>query len=60
MGFDFNMIALLVLSHCSFFFVLGCGYLFLVGSNVLLLLLVQQVIAILVFWKEKMSTLLSA
>ena len=32
-----------------------CGYLFLVGSNILLLMVVQQLVAILVFSKEKMS-----
>ena len=31
------------------------GYLFLVGSNILLLMVVQQLVAILVFLKEKMS-----
>ena len=32
MAFDFYLIALLVLSHCDFSFVLGCGYLFFEGG----------------------------
>ena len=32
-----------------------CGYLFLMGSNILLLMVVQQLVAILVFSKEKIS-----
>ena len=36
MGFDFNVIVPFLLSHCGFSFVLGLGYLFLVGSSVLL------------------------
>ena len=34
---------------------LDVGYLFLVGSNIILLMIVQQVIAVLVFLQEKMS-----
>ena len=48
-GFDFIMIAPLPPSHCGFFFVLDMGCLFLVGSRVLLLKAVLQLVVILVF-----------
>ena len=32
--------------HCSFSFVVGCGYHFLVGSSILLSIVVQQLVAI--------------
>ena len=35
-GFDFIIIVPLLPPHCSFFFVFGCGYLFLVSSSILL------------------------
>ena len=35
-------------SSCGFFFAFGCGYLFLVGFSVFLLMLVQQLVVILV------------
>ena len=55
MGFDFIVIASLLLSCCSFFFVFGRGVCFFVGSSVLLIV-VQQVIAILVLLPEEIST----
>ena len=51
-GFDFNVIAPLLPSHCGFSFVLDVGYLFLVRSNSLPLVVVQQLVAILVFSQE--------
>ena len=52
-GFDFIIIAPLRPSHCDFFFVFGCGVsFFFVDSNVLLLMVVQQLAAILVFSQE--------
>ena len=55
MGFGFKIIEPLLPSWCSLFFVLGLGLTFLVGSNILLLMVVQQLVEILVFSK-KMST----
>ena len=56
MGFDFNSYHL-VASHLS----LDMGYLFfLVGSNILPWMAVQQLVAILVFSQEKMKTRPSA
>ena len=55
MGFGFKIIEPLLPSWCSLFFVLGLGLSFLVGSNILLLMVVQQLVEILVFSK-KMST----
>ena len=52
----FIMTAPLLLSHCGFFFVFGCGISFLVGSNILLLMVVQQLISVLVLSQEEMST----
>ena len=51
-----NAIEPLLLSRCSFSFALGCGVSFLVGSNILLTMIVQQWVALLVFSQEKMST----
>ena len=51
-GFDFNTIAPLLPSHCGFSFVLDVGYLFWVHSNSLLSVVVQQLVAILVFSQE--------
>ena len=53
MGFDFIMIASLLPFHCSFFFVFDIF--FLVGSNMLQLMVVQQLVAILVLSQEEMS-----
>ena len=52
MGFDFAVIAPLLLSHCGFSFVFGCGVSFLVSSSVLLSMIVQQLVVILVFSQE--------
>ena len=52
MGFDFTMIAPLLLSHCGFSFVFGCGVSFLVSSSVFLSMIVQQLVVILVFSQE--------
>ena len=54
-GFDFIIIVPLVPSCCSLYFVLDMGYLFLVGSSILLSLVVQQLVVILVF-SQVMST----
>ena len=51
-----NVILPLLLSLWDFFFALGHVVSFLVGSNILLLMVVQQLTAILVFLQEKMST----
>ena len=50
-----NVIAPL-LPSCCFSFVLGCGVAFLGGSNILFLMVGQQLVVILVFSQEKMST----
>ena len=42
-------------SCCDFSFVLGCEVSFLVGSNILLWMVVQQQVAVLLFSQEKMS-----
>ena len=46
MGFDFTVIVPLLLSHCDFFFVFGCGVSFLVSSSVLMSMIDQQVVVI--------------
>ena len=56
MGFDFIMITPLLSSHCGFSSVLGHGLSFLKGSNIFLSVVVQQLVAILVFSQEKIST----
>ena len=48
MGFDFTVIAPLLLFHCGFSFVFGCGVSFLVGSSVFLSMIVQQLVVTLV------------
>ena len=53
MGFDFIVIAPLLLSHCGFSFVFGCGVSFLVSSSVFLSMIVQQLVVILVFLQER-------
>ena len=55
MGFDFIVIAPLLLSHCGFSFVFGCGVSFLVSSSVFLSMIVQQLVAILVLSREGVS-----
>ena len=55
MEFDFPVIVPLLQSPCSFSFVLGLEISLLVGSSVLLLI-VQQLVLILVFSQEEMST----
>ena len=52
MGVEFTVIAPLLLSHCGFSFVFGCGVSFLVSSSVFLLMIVQQLVVILVFSQE--------
>ena len=52
MGFDFTVIAPLLLSHDGFSFVFGCGVSFLVSSTVFLSMIVQQLFVILVFPQE--------
>jgi hypothetical protein len=54
MGFDFNVIVPLFSSHHGFSFVLGCGGIFFLAcSNIFLLTVVQQLVAILVFEQER-------
>ena len=55
MGFDFIVIAPLLPCHCSFFLSLEVGYLFLMGSSILLSMSVQQRVVILVLLQEEMS-----
>ena len=51
MGFDFIVIVALLLSHCGFFFVFGCGVSFLVNSSVFLFLfLINLFIYLFYFW----------
>ena len=45
----------MLLSCWGFSFALGHGYLFLVGSNIFLLMVVEQRVVILEFSQEKMS-----
>ena len=51
MGFDFVFVLFLP-SSCGFFFVSGHGISFLVSSNILLLMVVQQLIVILELWQD--------
>ena len=55
MGFDFIVIVLLLLSHCGFSFVFGCGESFLVSSSVLLSMIAQQLVVIPVLLQEGVS-----
>ena len=55
MGFDFTVIAPLLLSQCGFSFVFGCGVFFLVSSSVFLSMTVQQLVVIPVFSQEGMT-----
>ena len=55
-----NMIVPLLLSFLSFSFAFGHGVSFLVGSNILLSMVVQQQVVILEFLQEQMSTCSSA
>ena len=52
MGFDIIVIGLLLLYHCGFSFVFGCGVSFLVSSSVFLSMIVQQLVVIPVFSQE--------
>ena len=52
MGFDFIVIVPLLLSHCGFSFVFGCGVYFLVSFSVFLLMIVQQLVVSLVLLQE--------
>ena len=52
MGFDFIVIAPLLLSHCGSSFVFGCGVSFLVISSVFLAMIVQQLVVIPVLLQE--------
>ena len=52
MGFDIIVVAPLLLSHCGFSFVFGCGVSFLVNSSVFLLMIVQQLVVIPVLLQE--------
>ena len=54
-GLILNVILPLLLSCWGFPFALGHGVSFVVGSNILLLMVVQQLVAILEFSQEKMS-----
>ena len=54
MGFDIIVIAPLLLSHCGFSFVFGCGVSFFVSSSVFSMT-VQQLVVILVFLQEGLS-----
>ena len=60
MRFDFKCDCTFLPSYCGFSFALGHGVSFLVDSNILLLMVVQQLVSILVFSQEKMSTHLSS
>ena len=55
MRFGLVVIVPLLPSHCSFFFVFGWRYLFLMNFSILLLMVVQQLVAILLLLQE-MST----
>ena len=59
MGFDLTVIAPLLLSHCGFSFVFGCGVSFLVSSSVFLSMIVQQLVVIPVLSQEGGSECLS-
>ena len=54
-GLILNAVSTLLPSCWSFSFAFGCGYLFLVGSNILLLMVIQQRVVILEFSQEKIS-----
>ena len=55
-GLILNVISPLLLSCWGFSFALGRGVSFLVGTNILLLMIVHQRVVILEFSQEKMST----
>ena len=55
MRFDSKHVSPPLPSCCGFSFALVWGYLFLVESNILLLMVVQQQVAILEFSQKKMS-----
>ena len=55
MGFDFIVITPLLLSHCGFSFVFGCGLSFLVSSSVSLSMIVHRLVVIPVLSQEGVS-----
>ena len=55
MGFVFIVIVPLLLSHCGFSFVFGCGVSFYVSSSVFLSVIVQQLVVIPVLSQEGVS-----
>ena len=55
MGFDFIVLVPILLSHCGFFFIFRCGYLFLVASSILLSVVFLQLAAVLVLSQEEVS-----
>ena len=58
-GYNFNVIAPLLPSHHDFSFVLECGLSFLVCSNILLLMIVQQLVMISASLQKKNTCLSS-
>ena len=52
MRFPFIVFAPLLLSHCGFSFVFGCGVSFLVSSSVFLSMIVQELVVIPVLLQE--------
>ena len=55
MGFDFFVIVPLLLSHCIFSFVFGCGVSFLVSSSVFQSMNVHQLVVMPVLLQEEVS-----
>ena len=55
MRFDFIVIEPILLSHCGFFFIFRCGYLFLVESSILLSMIFLQLSEVLVLSQEEIS-----
>ena len=55
MGFSFIMTVPLLPSSCGFSFVFGLGVSLLVGSSLVLLMVVQQLVVILVLFQEEVS-----
>ena len=54
MGFDFTMIVPLLLFHCGFSSIFGCGVSFLVAPSILLRMVVQQLVVISVLSQKEM------
>ena len=59
-GLILNAISPLLPFCWGFYFALGCGYLFLLGSDILLSIIVQQLVVTLEFLQEKMMSFSSA